>query len=151
MNRTICSRHRLGDAYAGSSGTFQTGRTSSLLDSDGTSNTISTKPPVDMVVRDGKVIISVEIPGVRKEDISLEVFGRSLIVNAKYREKGSRVGDNVFLEERRRCDVCRYIFLPFTADITRLEMARYKDGVLHIHVPEMIQSTLMSRAIPVRG
>ena len=151
MNRTICSRHMLGDAYAGSSGIFQTNRTKPLLDSDGTVNFSFVKPPVDMVVRDGKVVISVEIPGVRKEDISLEVRGRSLIVNAKYREKGSRVGDNVFLEERRRCDVCRYIFLPLTADTTRLEMARYKDGVLHIHVPEMTQSTLTSRAIPVRG
>lgn len=151
MNRTICSRHRLGDAYAGSTGMFQTDRTSSSLDSDGTPNVISIKPPVDMVVRDGKVVITVEIPGVRKEDISLEVFGRSLIVNAKYREKGSRAGDNVFLEERRRHDVCRYIFLPLTADPARLEMARYKDGVLHIHVPEMAQSTLTSRAIPVRG
>ena len=151
MNRTICSRHRLGDAYAGSSGIFQTGRTSSLLESDGTSNTISMKPPVDMVVRDGKVIISVEIPGVRKEDISLEVFGRSLIINAKYREKGSRATDNVFLEERQRRDVCRYIFLPFTADPAKLDMARYKDGVLHIQVPEATQTTIGSRAIPVRG
>ena len=151
MNRTICSRHRLGDAYAGSSGMFQTGRTSSLLDSDGASNTISMKPPVDMVVRDGKVIISVEIPGVRKEDISLEVFGRSLIVNAKYREKESRATDDVFLEERQRRDVCRYIFLPFTADPAKLDMARYKDGVLHIQVPEAAQTTIGSRAIPVRG
>ena len=151
MNRTICSRHRLGDTYAGNSGMFQSDRTNSLLDSNGTSNAISMKPPVDMVVRDGKVIISVEIPGVRKEDISLEVFGRSLIVNAKYRDKGSRATDNVFLEERQRRDICRYIFLPFTADPEKLDMARYKDGVLHIQVPEATQTTIGSRAIPVRG
>ena len=151
MNRTICSRHRLGDAYAGSTGRFQPDRASSMLDSNGTSNTISMRPPVDMVVRDGKVIISVEIPGVRKEDISLEVLGRSLIINAKYREKGPRATDNVFLEERQRRDVCRYIFLPFTADPAKLDMARYKDGVLHIQVPEATQTTIGSRTIPVRG
>jgi len=151
MNRTICSRHRLGDGYSGSHGLSQTNQTTSLLSGNDLSAPLSMRPPVDMVIRDGKVVITVEIPGVRKEDISLEVCGRSLIVNAKYREKGSRPGDEVYLEERQRRDICRYIFLPLRADPTRLEMARYKDGVLHIHVPEMIPGSLTNRAIPVRG
>ena len=86
-----------------------------------------------MVQRDGKIIITVEIPGVRREDITLEVSGRSLVIKARYRDKGPREGDNVFLEERKRRDICRFIYMPTTADLTRLEMARYKDGVLHIH------------------
>jgi len=148
MNRTICSRHRLSDIHPDPHGLYQT---SSLLNGIDLSSPVFMKPPVDMVVRGGKVIITVEIPGARKEDISLEALGRSLIVKAKYRERGSQEGDNVYLEERRRQDVCRYIHMPLTADLTRLEMARYKDGVLHIQVPDTRLDVLTSRTIPVRG
>lgn len=148
MNRTICSRHRLGDTHLNSHGVEQT---SSILNDIDLSCPMFVKPPVDMIVRGDKIIITVEIPGARKEDISLEVFGRSLIVKAKYRERGSQEGDKVLMEERRRQNVCRYIYMPMTADLTRLEMARYKDGVLHIQVPETTPDVLTSRTIPVRG
>lgn len=148
MNRTICSRHRLSDTHLNSHGVDQT---SSILNDIDLSCPMFVKPPVDMIVRGNKIIITVEIPGARKEDISLEVFGRSLIVKAKYRERGSQEGDKVLMEERRRQNVCRYIYMPMTADLTRLEMARYKDGVLHIQVPETIPDVLTSRIIPVRG
>lgn len=126
-------------------------QTSSLLNEIELASPVFTKPPVDMVVRDGKVIITVEIPGARKEDISLEVLGRSLIVKAKYREKGSHEEGKILMRERQRQNVCRYIYMPLTADLTRLEMARYKDGVLHIHVPETTPDILTGRTIPVRG
>lgn len=151
MNRTICSRHRLGDMHTDPHMLYPTTRISSILNSIDMSSRVFARPPVDMVQRDGKNIIMVEIPGVRKEDISLEVFGRSLIINAKYQERESQEGDNVLIEERRRQNVCRYIYMPMTADLTRLEMARYKDGVLHIQVPDTRLDVLTSRTIPVRG
>ena len=146
MYRTTCSRLR--DMDLDSHGLYQT---SSLLSETELASPVFTKPPVDMVMRDGKVIITVEIPGARKEDISLEVLGRSLIVKAKYREKGSHEEGKILMRERQRQNVCRYIYMPLTADLARLEMARYKDGVLHIHVPETTPDILTGRTIPVRG
>ena len=108
------------------------------------------KPVIDMTHRGDKFLVSVELPGVRQEDISLETSGRHLVVKAKYRDGGSRPGDQVYLAERKRKDLCRYIYMPFTADLAKLEMARYKDGVLHVQVPE-ISLGRHCRSIPVRS
>ena len=112
------------------------------------------KPPIDMIQRDKKFLISVELPGLRQEDISLEVSGRSLIVKGIYRDMGPRNTDNVIIHERKRHNVCRYIYMPILADINKLEKARFKDGVLHIQIPQVPETTMglwPSRKILIKG
>ena len=112
---------------------------------------VNTNPLVDLIQRDKKFLVSVELPGIRREDISLEISGRSLIIKATYREKKPRESDSVYLEERKRSDIYRYIYMPHNADLNKLENARYKDGVLHIQIPEINMGIRNTRIIPVRS
>ena len=106
---------------------------------------------VDMIQRENKLLVSIEIPGVFKEDISLETSGRSLVVKAQYREKrNNRSDDIVYLTERRREDIHRYIYMPISADLDKVEFARYNDGVLHIQIPLISYLHRDARNIPVR-
>ena len=107
---------------------------------------------VDMIQREDKLLVSVEIPGVFKEDISLETSGRSLVVKARYREKRNNQSDDiVYLTERRREDIHRFIYMPISANLDKVEFARYKDGVLHIQIPLISYRYNDHRNIPVRG
>ena len=106
---------------------------------------------VDMIQREGKFLVSIELPGVFKEDISLETCGRSLVVKAQYREKrNNRSDDIVYLTERRRENIHRYIYMPISADLDKVEFARYNDGVLHIQIPLISYLHRDARNIPVR-
>lgn len=152
MNKTISSMRRISDTLHPAYDSPRNSSSISILNSmRSCTDTVNTRPPVDMIQRDRKFLVSVELPGIRQEDISLETSGRSLIVKGKYREKKPRSGDAVFLEERKRTDVYRFIYMPMNADLEKLETARYKDGVLHIQVPEISLSSRDSRTIQVRG
>ena len=143
MNKTISSTRRFSDIY--------NSKCMSLLNREQSfTDTINTRPPVNMIQRDGKFLISVELPGVRQEDISLETSGRSLHIKAKYREQKKRPGDSMIIEERKRTDVYRFIYMPHTADLEKLDTARYKDGVLHVQIPEMSRGCIC-RTIPVKS
>jgi HSP20 family molecular chaperone IbpA len=76
--------------------------------------------------------LSLEIPGVKKEDLSLEIKGRVLLVNTKDR----------FSEERRYSE-----HLPEDAEGEAAE-ARLEDGVLYIRVP--FKEAAGGRKIPVK-
>lgn len=152
MNRTICPRYTRDSNTSFLPETINNTTTAILnrLDSSSTTS-MFTRPKVDMILRDGKYLVSVETPGVRQEDITLEACGRSLVVKAKYRDYGAELNDSIFLDERVRNDICRYIYMPFNADLTKVEMARYKDGVLHVQVPELFYSRTDNRSIPIRS
>jgi HSP20 family protein len=80
--------------------------------------------------------VQAEIPGVKKEDIQVEVDGDQVSIRAEVKqEKEEKKGEKVLHSERYYGMVSRSFTLPSEVDEKATE-ARYRDGVLELTLPK---------------
>ena len=80
--------------------------------------------------------VQAEIPGVRKEDIQVDVDGNQVSVRAELRkEKEEKKGEKVVYSERTYGMASRSFTLPLEVD-DKAAKAEYKDGVLSLVLPK---------------
>ncbi len=90
-------------------------------------------PLADVEESDEGYLVEVELPGVKREDVSLEVSGRRLTVSGERKER-ERVG----ILRRRTRSVGRFeyqVTLPGAVDEAGVE-ASMDEGVLSVRVPK---------------
>jgi len=91
-------------------------------------------PAVDLVEGDGHYTISVELPGMGKDDVHLEAHQGVLTVRGEKKSERDETKDQCHYVERSYGSFSRSFTLPPDADADRLS-ASFKDGVLTIKVP----------------
>lgn len=78
--------------------------------------------------------VEAEMPGVKKEEINLELNEGRLSISVQREENSEETKKNYIHKERRYGSVCRSIYL---GNVTRDEIkAKLEDGVLKIMVPK---------------
>lgn len=106
------------------------------------------RPAIDILRRDDRLVVDVELPGVDPEkDVEIAIEGDMLVIRgSKSEERESR--ENGYLLERTFGSFERHIPLPEGADVDAVE-AVYERGVLSVTVPVTEVPTETSRKIPV--
>lgn len=91
------------------------------------------RPSVDIYETENGLIVKAELPGVKKEDVSVEVKDNVLTLKGE-RKSDSEVSDDKFYC-RERCfgTFMRSFSLDYHVDPARIN-ARFKDGVLEITI-----------------
>jgi len=80
--------------------------------------------------------IDAEIPGVKKEDIQVDVVGNQISIRAEVKhEKEEKKDEKVVHSERYYGAVARSLQLPVDVDAEKAS-ASYKDGVLNLMLPK---------------
>ncbi|HLH66368.1 MAG TPA: Hsp20/alpha crystallin family protein [Solirubrobacteraceae bacterium] len=98
-------------------------------------------PPVDVSYASNppRAIVTVELGGVRIEDVALQIEGRRLFLAGHRRAPGA--GGELFQQvEIERGSFRRLIELGADVDADRIT-ARYEDGMLHVELPVLERST----------
>ena len=91
---------------------------------------------VDVKEAEKEFTVLAEIPGVKKEDIAVEVEGDTVSVRAEVKaEKEEKKGEKVVHSERTYGMVSRTFSLPVEVDDQAVK-AEYKDGVLKLTLPK---------------
>jgi HSP20 family protein len=91
---------------------------------------------VDVKEDDKSYTVHADIPGVKKEDIQVDVDGNVVSVRAETRhEKEEKKGEKVLYSERSYGMVSRSFSLPAEVDEKAVK-AEYKDGVLNLVLPK---------------
>ena len=91
------------------------------------------RPPVDIYERDDALVLVMDLPGVRKEDIDLQVDGATLTVQG---EKTRQLADTRSLRLERPVGRFRRSFrMGAPIDPARVK-ASYRNGVLEIVLPK---------------
>lgn len=90
-------------------------------------------PPADIEETDDAYLFEVELPGVKREDVEVEVVGRRLTVHGERKER-ERVG--VLRRKTRKVGEFHYeVTLP--ADLSEDDIeAAFADGVLTVRAPK---------------
>ncbi|HDZ36277.1 MAG TPA: Hsp20/alpha crystallin family protein [Thermococcus sp.] len=93
------------------------------------------EPFVDIFDRGDKFVITVELPGVKKEDIKLRVTEDTVYIEAQMRREKELEKEGAVRIERYYSGYRRVIRLPEEV-IPEKAKARYNNGVLEIEIPK---------------
>jgi len=92
--------------------------------------------------------ISVELPGVGEDDISVEIHNRRLTVSGEKKATHEEKGKNFYFSERVYGSFKRTFQLPADADQDKV-MATHKDGVLTIKVAKDKPDTAKPKKVEI--
>ena len=113
-------------------------------------------PAIDVIERDGRLIVRADIPGLSPEDIRLEVRDGALALEGERRQEIEVEGEEgVYRSERVYGRFSRLIPLPEAADLDKAA-ARFENGVLEVEIPlredaQRRRIEIQSRSKPQEG
>ncbi|MHB1001676.1 MAG: Hsp20/alpha crystallin family protein [Armatimonadota bacterium] len=92
-------------------------------------------PVVDVIEDNEQIIVKAELPGMRKEDIDIELAGDTLVIKGERKLENDEKKDNYVRVERAYGQFQRSftIGVPVKSDQVK---ANYKDGILEIIIPK---------------
>ncbi|RNC95647.1 MAG: Hsp20/alpha crystallin family protein [Oricola sp.] len=109
-------------------------------------------PTVDVIDKQDAVKICAELPGMAEDDIDVHVTDSALVLSGEKkeeREEGDKEGER-YLAERRYGSFSRTIAIPEGIDHDKIE-AKFKNGVLTVHLPKKPEAQKPSKKIKVRA
>ncbi len=91
-------------------------------------------PKVDLLTNDNTLIARVDLPGMKKDDVRVELQDGLLTLSGERRKETKHEDDSVYREEREYGSFCRTIPLPAGVAMDDVK-ATFADGVLEVKVP----------------
>jgi len=95
----------------------------------------SFEPAVDVIDEKDRFLIKADIPGLKKEELSVKVEGRYLTLKGERKQEKETKEKNYYSCERFYGAFTRSIELPTDVKAEQVKAA-YKDGVLEIELPK---------------
>ena len=92
-------------------------------------------PAVDMFDNDDKVVLKAELPGMKKDDFSIDVEDRVLTLSGQRNYDNEVKEENYYRRERACGNFKRAFHLPADVDADNIK-AEFKDGVLKVEIPK---------------
>jgi HSP20 family protein len=93
-------------------------------------------PPVDIFERNDELVIRAEIPGVKREDMDVQIENGVLTLRGERKHETEVKEENAYRMESVYGTFRRSFTLPTTVDAAKVT-ATYKDGVLEVIVPKL--------------
>jgi HSP20 family protein len=94
---------------------------------------------MDVFEREGKTVVRVDLPGMKREDIEVAVEGDMLVIKGKREEAQEIKEEHYYCAERAVGEFSRAISLPEGVTAAEIE-GTYKDGVLEVVIPRTVVS-----------
>ena len=97
--------------------------------------TMMRMPAVDVYEEKDDVVIKAEIPGLSKEDISVQVIGSTLMIKGEKKREEEVKEDDYYRCERSFGSFTRAVALPSDVKADQVK-ASFKNGVLEVRMPK---------------
>lgn len=107
-------------------------------------NTIS--PAVDIYETDKSWHVHAELPGVKKEDVKIDLSSDTLTISAESKFSNEYTKDNVRYQERREGLFSRSLSVPDNIDRDKIQ-AKFENGVLMIDMPKNAEAKPIKKII----
>ena len=96
-------------------------------------------PPVDIYEDEHKLVLKLEVPGVKQEDIDVQIEGRTLTVRGERKFHNEEKQENFHRVEHRYGTFARTFTLPGTVDPENVK-ATYDAGVLELELAKKAEA-----------
>jgi len=97
-------------------------------------------PDVDVFERNGKLVVRADLPGMKRDDITVKVDGDVLTISGHREEKEEIKEADYYRTERQTGAFTRALRLPDGLNADQIE-ATYDNGVLEVAVPKPAAAT----------
>jgi HSP20 family protein len=104
-------------------------------------------PAVEMVDTPGMIVVRVQVPGVKKDDLQLTVHDHSLTIKGEAKADEPAAETNVYQGEFRYGPFFRQVDLPVAVQSDQTT-AQLKDGILTILLPKKAEA--QGREVPIQ-
>jgi HSP20 family protein len=92
-------------------------------------------PPVDVYEDKDNLLVKAELPGLKKEDISISLDNGNLTLSGERKQEEKHEGADVYRSERWVGRFHRTVNLPCRVDAEKIK-ASYSEGVLTVTLPK---------------
>jgi HSP20 family protein len=97
------------------------------------------RPLMDVVENDSTLTVRVDLPGMKPDDVHVEVENDTLTISGEVGDTIEKEGERYHYRERRYGSFQRSVRLPNTLDTDKIE-ASFDNGVLNISIPKQPQA-----------
>lgn len=104
------------------------------------------KPPVDVYETNDALVLQVELPGVSKDAVNVELHEHTLRLSGERTRKASVTGGQYHREEGRYGAFQRAFRMPTIVDEAKIQ-ATYQNGILALRLPKHAKAT--PQGIPI--
>ncbi|OGW62014.1 MAG: hypothetical protein A2638_05265 [Nitrospirae bacterium RIFCSPHIGHO2_01_FULL_66_17] len=95
----------------------------------------ATSPAIEISEDKNEVLVKAELPGMKKEDLEINVEERLLTIRGEKKKEEERKGEGYFYSERSYGAFERCIEIPRDVQSDKAH-ATFKDGVLEVRLPK---------------
>ena len=107
--------------------------------------------PVDIKEYEDKYVVKVEMPGINREDITLDLHKNSLKISAskKIEQEENDNKKKYHKSEFRYGDYCRTLYFPLEVDMEKCD-ATLKNGILTIELEKTVKEEEKQKKIEIK-
>jgi HSP20 family protein len=105
-------------------------------------------PAIDVLEKEDKFVVKVELPGVKEEDVDVSVAGDLLTISGEKQAESEVKKKGYYYNESSYGSFSRSVTMPSTVDAGKIE-ASYDKGVLEITLPKAAE--VKTKKIKVAG
>jgi HSP20 family protein len=95
-------------------------------------------PPVDIAEKETELLITAELPGMKKEEVEIRIEEGVLTIKGEKKEEKEEKTPRMHVWERNYGIFERAFTLPRYVELEKVQ-AEFKNGVLIVHVPKVEQ------------
>ena len=106
-------------------------------------------PPMDVYEKDNAIVIKAELPGLKKEDVQVEIEGEDLVIRGESKAESEAKDEDYYRSERSFGSFYRRMPLPAGVTPEQIQ-ATLKDGVLEVRVPKPVEAKSEAKKIEVK-
>jgi HSP20 family protein len=105
-------------------------------------------PRIDVYDRDNAIVVKAELPGIKKEDVQVELADGVLVIRGESKAESETKGEQYYRMERSIGSFYRRLPLPFEAKPEQVQ-ANLTDGVLELRITRPAEMKPEPQKIPV--
>lgn len=103
--------------------------------------------PIDMIETDDAVIVRADMPGVKPDDVDINITDHRLTMKGEFEAEEEREEGQIHLHERCQGHFQRSVALPAYIDASKVE-AEFDQGILKVTLPKSAESK--TKQIPIK-
>jgi HSP20 family protein len=106
-------------------------------------------PRMDVYEKDNAIVFKAELPGLKKEDVEVQVEGEDLVIRGESKAESEVKDEDYYRSERSYGSFYRRMPLPAGVTPEQIQ-ANLKDGVLEVRVPKAAEAKAEPKKIAVK-
>ena len=111
--------------------------------------TAAWSPGIDVFEKDNRLVTKIDLPGMKKEDVKVEVADGFLVISGERKSEAEEKKENYYHCEREYGSFYRTVPLPENVTLEDVK-ATFSDGVLEVSIPLPPKAERKPRAIEIQ-